>query len=135
MLLKICQILHRIVGLLMVPLILYITITGLLILHSKDLSLDNTPARNSIILWIYGKPRIFFIGGERIEEDYPPSLEKAFVSMHGGNFFGRSAPVVLDALGLSVITLSLTGPYLWYKRIQLSKGKMSKASGKEKESD
>lgn len=118
MLLKICQILHRVLGLLTALLILYITVTGFLILHSKDLSLNEAPAQNPLVLWLYGKPRVHIIEGERIEEDYPPSLEKTLVALHGGKFFGRSIPIVLDVLALSIIILSLTGPYLWYKRVR-----------------
>ncbi len=118
MFLKISQKLHRILGLLMVFLILYITITGFFILHSKELVLYEVTVENPLMLWLYGKPKVYIIDGERIEEEYPPSWEKALVAIHGGKFFGKSFPLVLDVLALSIIIFSITGPYIWYKKVQ-----------------
>lgn len=121
MFLRICQILHRWTGLLIVPLILISTLTGFLILHRDGLSLYEKPVQNSIFLWLYGEPRTFEIDGEKIAEEYPPSWGKALSAFHDGRFRGRSFILIADILTISLIILSLTGPYLYLKRLQFKK--------------
>lgn len=121
MFLKICQTLHRITGLLVIPLILISTMTGFLILHRDGLSLYEKPVQNSIFLWLYGEPKTFEIDGEKIVEDYPPSWGKVLSSFHDGRFRGRSFILIVDILVISLIILSLTGPYLYLKRLQFKK--------------
>lgn len=121
MFLKICQTLHRITGLLVIPLILISTATGFLILHRDGLSLYEKPVQNSIFLWLYGEPKTFEIDGEKIAEEYPPSWGKALSAFHDGRFRGRSFILIVDILVISLIILSLTGPYLYLKRRQFKK--------------
>ncbi len=121
MLLKICQTLHRITGLLVIPLILISTVTGFLILHRDGLSIYEKPVLNSIFLWLYGEPKTFEIDGEKIAEEYPPSWGKVLSSFHDGRFRGRSFILIVDILTISLIILSLTGPYLYLKRLQFKK--------------
>lgn len=121
MFLRICQILHRWTGLLIVPLILISTLTGFLILHRDGLSLYEKPVQNSIFLWLYGEPKTFEIDGEKIVEEYPPSWGKALSAFHDGRFRGRSFILIVDILVISLIILSLTGPYLYLKRLQFKK--------------
>lgn len=121
MFLKICQTLHRITGLLVIPLILISTVTGFFILHRDGLSLYEKPVQNSIFLWLYGEPKTFEIDGEKIVEDYPPSWGKVLSSFHDGRFRGRSFILIVDILVISLIILSLTGPYLYLKRLQFKK--------------
>ena len=75
MFLRICQMLHRWTGLLIVPLILISTLTGFLILHRDGLSLYEKPVQNSIFLWLYGEPKTFEIDGEKIVEEYKEVLK------------------------------------------------------------
>lgn len=121
MFLRICQILHRWTGLLIVPLILISTATGFLIMHRDGLSLYEKPVQNSIFLWLYGEPKTFEIDGEKIAEEYPPSWGKALSAFHDGRFRGRSFILIVDILVISLIILSLTGPYLYLKRLQFKK--------------
>jgi len=121
MFLRICQILHRWTGLLIVPLILISTLTGFLILHRDGLSLYEKPVQNSIFLWLYGEPKTFEIDGEKIAEKYPPSWGKALSAFHDGRFRGRSFILIVDILVISLIILSLTGHYLYLKRLQFKK--------------
>ena len=121
MFLRICQILHRWTGLLIVPLILISTLTGFLILHRDGLSLYEKPVQNSIFLWLYGEPKTFEIDGEKIADKYPPSWGKALSAFHDGRFRGRSFILIVDILVISLIILSLTGHYLYLKRLQFKK--------------
>ena len=121
MFLRICQMLHRWTGLLIVPLILISTLTGFLILHRDGLSLYEKPVQNSIFLWLYGEPKTFEIDGEKIAEKYPPSWGKALSAFHDGRFRGRSFILIVDILVISLIILSLTGHYLYLKRLQFKK--------------
>ncbi|MBI3584145.1 MAG: hypothetical protein HY096_09410 [Nitrospinae bacterium] len=121
MLLKISQILHRIIGLLIVPLILISTITGFFLLHRDGLSLYERKVQNSIFLWLYGEPKVIEIDGEKITEEYPPSWGKALSTFHDGRFRGVSFVLIADILVISLIILSLTGPYLYLKRLQFKK--------------
>ena len=121
MFLRICQILHRWTGLLIVPLILISTLTGFLILHRDGLSLYEKPVQNSIFLWLYGEPKTFEIDGEKIVEEYPPSWGKALSAFHDGRFRGVSFVLIADILVISLIILSLTGPYLYLKKLQFKK--------------
>ncbi|OGW03184.1 MAG: hypothetical protein A3D20_01440 [Nitrospinae bacterium RIFCSPHIGHO2_02_FULL_39_82] len=122
MFLRICQILHRWTGLLIVPLILISTLTGFLILHRDGLSLYEKPVQNSIFLWLYGEPKTFEIDGEKVTEEYPPSWGKVLSSFHDGRFRGRSFILIVDILTISLIILSVTGPYLYIKKLQFKKG-------------
>jgi len=122
MFLRICQIFHRWTGLLIVPFILISTVTGFLILHRDGLSLYEKPVQNSIFLWLYGEPKVIVIDGESITEEYPPSWGKALSSFHDGRFRGRSFILIADILTISLIILSVTGPYLYRKRVQFKKG-------------
>ncbi len=121
MFLRICQILHRWTGLFIVPLILISTLTGFLILHRDGLSLYEKPVQDSIFLWLYGEPKTFEIDGEKIAEEYPPSWGKALSAFHDGRFRGVSFVLIADILVISLIILSLTGPYLYLKRLQFKK--------------
>jgi hypothetical protein len=121
MLLKISQILHRWTGLLIVPIILISTITGFFLLHRDGLSLYEKKVQNSVILWLYGEPKVIEIDGEKITEEYPPSWGKALSSFHDGRFRGRSFIIIADILIITLIILSITGPYLYLKKRQLKK--------------
>lgn len=121
MFLRICQILHRWTGLLIVPLILISTLTGFLIMHRDGLTLYEKPVQNSIFLWLYGEPKTFEIDGEKVTEEYPPSWGKVLSAFHDGRFKGKSFILIADVLVISLIILSLTGPYLYLKRLQFKK--------------
>lgn len=122
MLLRICKTLHRIIGLLIIPLIIISTVTGVLLLHRESLSLYERQVQNGIFLWLYGEPMVIDINGEKITEDYPPSWGKTLTAFHDGRFRGRSFILIADILVISLIVLCLTGPYLYFKRVQLKKG-------------
>lgn len=122
MLLKTSQVLHRITGLVIVPIILISAITGFFLLHRDDFSLYEKPVQNFIFLWLYGEPKVLEIDGERITEEYPPSWGKALSAFHDGRFRGRSFIVLADILIISLMILSITGPYLYFKKMQLKRG-------------
>ena len=121
MLLRICKTLHRVIGLSMIPLILISTVTGVLLLHREDLSLYERQVQNGSSLWLYGEPKVIDIDGEKITEEYPPSWGKALSAFHDGKFRGKSFILIADILAVSLIVLSLTGPYLYFKKVQFKK--------------
>ncbi len=122
MFLKIFHILHRATGLLVIPLILVSVVTGFLLLHREALSLYEKPVQSSFFLWLYGEPKVIEIDGEKIAENYPPSWGKVLSSFHDGRFRGISFILIADVLVISLIILCLTGPYLYFKKIQLKRG-------------
>lgn len=122
MLLRFCQMLHRVTGLSVIPIILISTITGGLLLHREGLLLYEKKVQNTLVLWLYGEPKVIEIDGEKITEEYPPSWGKALSFFHEGKFGGKSFMFLMDILIFSLIILSLTGLYLYLQRIRLRRG-------------
>ncbi|GMT50148.1 MAG: hypothetical protein IEMM0008_1687 [bacterium] len=120
MLLRIIQRIHRVAGLLVLVLILFSAVTGYFLLHSQDYALSESHVENQWLLNLYGKPRTPKY--DPLIDDNVPSLdnasltwEKWLTAIHRGEFFGVSIPLVQDFLVLSLILLSLSGPYLWVR--------------------
>lgn len=122
----IMQKIHRIIGLISIILIIFFTITGVLLNHREGLTLyDRTPS-NGLLLWLYGHS-----GDVTSEEENegligdfdkaPPSLERVITAFHASRFFGRPVPLLLDILSLSLFLLVVTGSYIWIKRALLLK--------------
>lgn len=107
------QKLHRLAGLVAVLLILFLTVTGVLLNHTEELSLYDSYTENSLVLWLFG----FDEEGAReefIEE--PPTWERVLTGFHAGRFFGGEGAFFLDLAAVVLIFLALSGPYLWIKR-------------------
>jgi hypothetical protein len=113
------QKLHIVAGLIAIILILFLTVTGLLINHREGLDLHESYTENPFVIWLYG-----FDGEGEGEEDFieePPTWERVLTAFHAGNFFGRSGILFLDIAGVFLIFLTVTGAYLWVKRLILLK--------------
>lgn len=119
--LRLIQKIHRVVGLISIILIIFFTITGLLLNHREDLKLyDRTPS-NGLLLWLYG-----YSGDVTPQEEIDgvsdgfikptPNLERVVTAFHASRFFGRPVPLFLDFLSLSLFLLVVTGSYIWIKR-------------------
>jgi hypothetical protein len=44
----------------------------------------------------------------------PVSLQRIITDLHNGEFFGRLGYLAIDATGIGLVLLSLTGAYIWY---------------------
>ncbi len=134
---RITQKIHRVLGLVGVVFILLLTFTGVLLNHSEDLELYEVYPESPLVLWLYGGG-----GGDPIDssissDDWggePPSWEKVLTAFHGGKFFGLESNIFLDFLAIIVLTIALTGPYLWYLKarsnlLNLQTGQSSEEEG------
>jgi len=113
---KLTQKTHRVVGVFSVAIILFLTITGLLLEHREGLRLYERYPTSSIVHWLYGTD------GSAIGDEYsqePPSWERVLTAFHGGKFFGKSIGLFMDLAGVIFLFLAATGLYLWIKRILL----------------
>ncbi len=122
MLLRIIQKIHRVVGLFALIFIMFSAVTGYFLLHSQDpdYALSESHVENTWLLSLYGKPRTpkhdpFIDDNVPNLENISPTWEKWLTAIHRGEFFGVSIPLVQDFLVLTLILLSLTGPYLWIR--------------------
>ncbi len=106
---------HKIVGLVSIIVVLFLVLTGLFLNHREELSLYDRYPANSIVLWLYGND------DEYIEE--PPTWERVLTAFHGGRFFGRTFNLFVDTAGVILISLALTGSYIWLRRSALLKKK------------
>ncbi len=123
------QKIHRITGLISIILIIFFTITGVLLSHREDLKLyDRTPS-NGLLLWLYGYSGDVTSQEEQeeidgVSDDFvkaPPSLERVITAFHASRFLGRPVPLLLDILSLSLFLLVVTGSYIWIKRALILK--------------
>ena len=123
---RLMQKIHRVVGLFSIMLIIFFTITGVLLSHREDLKLyDRTPS-NGLLLWLYGYSGDVTSQEEidGVSDDFikaPPSLERVITAFHASRFFGRPVPLFLDTLSLSLFLLVVTGSYIWIKRALILK--------------
>ncbi|HEO64311.1 MAG TPA: hypothetical protein ENI73_00420 [Spirochaetes bacterium] len=120
MLLRFIQKIHRVVGLFAMIFIAFSAITGYFLLHSQDYALSESHVENQWLISLYGKPGKpkhdpFIDDNVPNLENTSPTWEKWLTTIHRGEFFGASIPLVQDFLVLFLILLSLTGPYLWIR--------------------
>ncbi len=114
--LKKVQRLHRVAGLFAIIVVVFLTLTGVLLNHRDDLTLYERYPDNAFIMWVYGG------GGageadEFIEE--PPTWERVLTAFHAGRFLGMQGSLFLDIAAIILLILILTGPYIWIKRLIL----------------
>lgn len=136
--LRLMQKIHRIIGLISIILIIFFTITGVILNHREGLTLyDRTPS-NGFFLWLYGYSE--YVTSEEENEgligDFDkgsPSLERIITAFHASRFFGRPMPLFLDILSISLFLLVVTGSYIWIKRALLLKRSKKAMDGVEEE--
>jgi hypothetical protein len=119
--LKTIQRLHLIMGLVSIIVVIFLTLTGIFLNHSEELSLYESYPTNSIVLWLYANKGL---NEEGMEEDFieePPTWERVLTAFHAGRFFGRPGNLFLDMAGVILILLAVTGPYIWIRRLVLLK--------------
>lgn len=119
MIVKTIHLIHRITGLFLI-LIIISSIGGFFLLHDKQFSFLKDEVKSPVWLWLYGKPTQKEVMGEIVQEPYPPTWETYLLKIHSGQIFGIN--MLGDLLALSLIILSLTGPYIWMKHRQFKKG-------------
>lgn len=109
------QRLHRVVGLFSMILVVFMTVTGLLLNHREELSLDERYATNPVVVGLYDG----FNGEDSREGGYleePPTWERVLTALHAGRILGRPFSLLIDLGGAVLLFLSFTGLYLWLKR-------------------
>ena len=98
--LGIMQKIHRIIGLISIILIMFFTITGVILTHREGLTLyDRTPS-NGLLLWLYGHSEDVISQKENegfIDEFVkgPPSLERVITAFHASDSSGDLCPCSL----------------------------------------
>ncbi|HLF86242.1 MAG TPA: PepSY domain-containing protein [Nitrospiria bacterium] len=117
---------HRFIGLISIILIVFFTITGVILTHREGLTLYDRAPSNGLILWLYGYSGEVTSQEEidGVTDDFvkaPPSLERVITAFHASRFFGRPVPLFLDILSLSLFLLVVTGSYIWIKRALILK--------------
>ncbi|MBI5747115.1 MAG: PepSY domain-containing protein [Nitrospirae bacterium] len=122
----IMQKIHRIVGLTSITIIIFFTITGVILNHREGLTLHDVTPSNGLLVWLYGQPEGAAYQKEidDLSNDFikpPPTLERIITAFHASRFFGRPVPLILDILSLFLLLLVVTGAYIWIKRALLLK--------------
>ncbi len=110
------QKLHRAAGVASIIVILFVTITGLLLNHREGLALHDKYAENSAIQTISGTAVAGGQGEVADDEAEPPTWERVLTVLHSGRFFGANTNVILDLTALAILLLSLSGLYMWVVR-------------------
>lgn len=124
--LRLIQKIHRVVGLISIMLIIFFTITGVILNHREGLKLYDWTPSNGLLLWLYGYSGDVTSQEEidGVSDDFikpTPSLERVVTAFHASRFFGRPVPLLLDILSLSLFLLVVTGSYIWVKRALILK--------------
>lgn len=98
---------HYRLGLLAVPVVLLLAVTGLLLNHSAALKLHKAPLEGTWLASWY-------------EADIAASMtwDQWLLDMHTGRFFGTYGPYVMDAAAVFLLLLALSGAYNWARRIR-----------------
>ena len=144
---------HGFVGLFSLPLIVFFTATGFLLTHEEQFGLSDRATTNAFLLWMFGHGKslegkgslevsaLDTLDAEKLDEawmletevDYPeselPSLGRVVTAFHGGQFWGKSVPILLDLLSAGLMILVISGPLMWI----LGKKRMSVARAPRKE--
>lgn len=110
--LKKVQRLHRVAGLVSIIVVVFLTLTGVLLNHREALTLYERYPDNAFVMWLYGEGE--GAGEEFIDE--PPTWERVLTAFHAGRFLGMRGSVFLDITAVILLILILTGPYIWIKR-------------------
>ncbi len=108
------QILHSIVGLLSAIVLLFLTVTGLLLNHRDGLTLHEKYPASPSVLWLYG-----YQENDAGSKDYivtPPSWEKVITAFHGGRFFNKPVRFFIDLAGAVIIFQAITGIIIAFTR-------------------
>lgn len=121
---------HRIIGLIAIVPVIFLLVTGLLLEFREGLSLHEKYPENTVILWLYGGEGRGLGNDANVGELYldyseePASYERILTAFHAGRFRGKDTRALLVFSAFTLLTLSLTGPYLWCRRF-LFKGRNS----------
>lgn len=107
---------HWRIGLAATLFLIILTISGILLNHSRTLGLhDIDLTTQGMLNWYDIK-----IPLEQIDKPII-TMERVLIDIHSGRFFGTAGPWVMDLAGLALLFLLSSGIYNWYKRWQNTK--------------
>jgi len=113
--------------------VIFLIVTGLLLEYRERLELHEIYPENAVVLWLYGSEQQQ--GGDftaeagydeagYIDEGYseePATYEKVLTAFHAGRFRGKDTRFLLVISAFTLLALSLTGPFLWVRRMLFKK--------------
>ncbi len=127
---------HRVIGMVAIIPVIFLIVTGLLLEYREPLQLHDVYPENSVVLWLYGSEYqdLEAIAGQAgLEEDEyggyqdegyrtePASYERVLTAFHAGKFRGKDTRFLLVISAFILLALSLTGPFIWLKRVFFKK--------------
>lgn len=103
--------LHWRIGIAAAVFVLWLSITGILLNHSRSMGLHHIFLDHPIILGAYNMDVDEELRGDGI------NLEKFILDLHTGKLFGISGTLISDLAALAMIFLTLSGIYnLWRRK-------------------
>lgn len=142
---------HRVIGMVAIIPVIFLIVTGLLLEFREPLELHDVYPENSVVLWLYGTDYYndqyadhqgsegsagqAGIQGEfanHLDEGYaiePASYERVLTAFHAGKFRGKDTRFLLVISAFTLLALSLTGPFIWLKRVFFKKSRNRKLQG------
>ncbi len=132
---------HRVIGMVAIIPVIFLIVTGLLLEFREPLQLHDVYPENSVVLWLYGNDQIndqllndqqgieAIAGQAGLEDEYgsesygtePASYERVLTAFHAGKFRGKDTRFLLVISAFTLLALSLTGPFIWLKRVFFKK--------------
>lgn len=94
---------HYRIGLVAALFLVVLSVSGVMLNHSRFLGLHDVDMNFEFIMWWYGVPEPIF------------NLERVVIDIHSGKFFGFPGTLFMDLTALATIFLIATGIYTWYK--------------------
>ena len=120
---------HRRVGMVFLPLILILCVTGIVLNHNVSLGLHTTPVDSTWLKAYYNMPQ-----EEEVSEwgGYPTdqlTWDRVMLDIHTGRIVGDVGVWLMDLAAIAMIILSVTGAYMWWRRAK-PKNKIQHKDGK-----
>lgn len=103
---------HYRLGLIAVPLVVLLAVTGILLNHNATLKLHKAPIDSPGLRQWYG---ISEANGNMAEV---VTWDRVLLDLHTGRFFGEAGIYVMDAAAILLLLLALSGIYNWIKRVR-----------------
>ncbi len=102
---------HYRLGLIAIPLVALLAITGILLNHNAGLKLHKATIDSPALREWYGLPP----ATEGVQEVV--TWDRLLLDLHTGRFFGHLGPYVMDLAAILLLLLAVSGGYNWLKRI------------------
>ncbi len=103
---------HYRLGLIALPLVALLALTGIVLNHTMDLKLHKATIESVGLRQWYGLPPTT----EGVEELV--TWDRVLLDLHTGRFFGSAGPYVMDAAAILLLVVASSGVYNWFKRIK-----------------